>query len=68
MKSEMVKSDIRPGDLPPLLLTSGGHYLRPVQTCSLEDLLSQQNIYCWQAGSTYPTGMMSCLTIDLPGG
>ena len=30
----------RPGDLlsTPLLLTSGGHHQRPVQTCSLEDL------------------------------
>ena len=48
--------DIRPGHLPPpphighhtwaptplsILLTSGGHHWRPVQTCSLEDLMPQ---------------------------
>ena len=35
-----ISLDMGPGHLlhPPLLLTSGGHHWRPVQTCSLEDL------------------------------
>ena len=45
-----------------LLLTSGGHHLRPVQPCSLEDLLP---IIYWhlvvatETGSTHATGMLS---------
>ena len=77
---------IRPGDLcatpwhqtwdlpPPLLLTSGGHHWRPVQTCSLEDLPLPQpvlkssgghrNMYSWQMGGTHPIGMLSCYYLD----
>ena len=52
----------------PLLLISGGHHCRPVQTCSLEDLPppvlkssgGHQNTYGCQVGVTHPTGMLSC--------
>ena len=51
----------------PPLLTSGGHYWRPVQTFHLRTyppvLTSsggQQNTYSWQAGGTHPTEMLSC--------
>ena len=36
--------DIRPGT--PLLLTSGGQHWKPVQTCSLEDLLRTDIWWC----------------------
>ena len=76
--------DMEPGYLPPtcawdlgaytpspLLLTSGGHHWKPVQTWSLEDLPpplppvltssgGHWNMYSWQAGGTHPTGMLSC--------
>ena len=59
-------------NLAPLLLTSGGHHWRPVQTCSLENipppLISvltssggHENTYSWQAGITHPIGMLSLL-------
>ena len=38
--------DIRPGDLLPVLTSSGGH----------------QNNYGWQAGGMHPIGMLSCFT------
>ena len=61
-------SDIDPPGPGPLLMTSGGHHWRPVQTCSLEDpptgtdiKLRHQSMYSWQAGSTHPPGMLSCI-------
>ena len=56
----------------PLLLTSGGHHWRPVQTCLLENIAqlvltpsdNHRNMYCWQAVSTHPTGMPSCLLMS----
>ena len=66
--------DIRRGPQPhPQLGTSGGHHFGPAQTCSLEDqpcppLLTSgghQSTYGWQAGSTHPTGKLSCLRIIL---
>ena len=55
----------------PLLLTTGGHYWRPIQTCTLEDLALQvlvpsgghKNTYSWQADGTHPTGMFSCFKL-----
>ena len=50
---------------PSVLLISGGHHWRPVQTCSVEDLLPPPHWY-WhlvvatEAGGTHPTGMLSC--------
>ena len=48
---------------PPLLVTSGGRPLRPIQTCSLENptpiiltSVGYLNMYDWQAGATHPTG------------
>ena len=57
----------------PQIGTSGGHHLRPAQTCSFEDppcppLLTSgghQSTYGWQAGSTHPTANLSCLGIIL---
>ena len=56
--------------VPTLLVRSGGHHWRPVQTCSLEETLPHpfptvlklggQSMYSWQAGSTHPTEMLSC--------
>ena len=51
-----------------LLVTSGGHYWRPVQTCSLEDPYptgtdiwwQHRNMYGLQAGGMHLTGMISC--------
>ena len=61
-------SDIRPGNLNPLLLTSGGHDRRYVPICSLEDLplpldrhlVAATTRMGWQAHGTHPTGMLSC--------
>ena len=56
---------------PPLVI-SGGHQWRPVQTCSLQDTplpvmtSGGWSTYGGQAGSTYPTGMLSCLYLKLP--
>ena len=52
----------------PLLLTSGGHHWRSVQTCSLvhlppppsPPLLTSSDGHPWQAGGKHPTGMHSC--------
>ena len=59
--------------LGPLLVTSGGHHWRPVQTCSFEDtpppvLTSdgQQSTYGWKLGGTHPTGILSCYHLNLP--
>ena len=41
-----------------LLLTSGGHQWRLVQTCSLEDL--PPTVLATQAGGMHPTGMLGC--------
>ena len=64
-----------PQSLPHLLVTSGGHHWRPVQTCSL-DLIVQappspppllltfgghQSTYSWQVDGMHPTGMLSCV-------
>ena len=45
---------------PPLLVTSGGHHRRPIQTCPLEDPLSvltfgggHRSTHAWQAGTSY---------------
>ena len=66
-------TDIRPGDLPLLLLlTTNGHHWRHVQTYSLEYLLpaplvltsssGHRNMYHWQAAGMHPTGMLSCFS------
>ena len=56
----------------PLLLISGGHHWRPVQTCSLDPYLSvptpllltssggHRNLFRCKAGSKHPTGMLYC--------
>ena len=63
-------SDTRHGTYP-LLLTSGSHHWRPIQTCSLQDLTppkvltssgGHQNMYGCQAGGMHPTGMPSCVS------
>ena len=48
----------------PLLVTSGGHPWRPVQTCSLQDLptplvLTSSGGPTIKASGMYPTGMVS---------
>ena len=54
-----------PGYPTPLLLASGGHHWRLIQTCSLDVLpLPHKNTYGWQVGGTHPAGMLSCF-IDL---
>ena len=53
----------------PPLLTSGGQHLTPVQTCSLEDLLTLLILTSssgHQAGGTHP--MESCLVLSICGG
>ena len=46
----------------PLLVKSGGHHWRPVQTCSLEDppVLTSggHSTYGWQAAGMHSTGML----------
>ena len=51
----------------PPLVTFGGHHWRPVQTCSLWAWGHTHPVpWCWhlvvatEAGSTHPTGMLSC--------
>ena len=45
----------------PLLVASGGHHWKLVQTYSLEDPPPPPVVtYDWQAGGTHPTGMFSC--------
>ena len=44
---------------PSLLVTSGGHPLRPVQTCSLED----PHVRWAQSGDKRPTGMLSYFSV-----
>ena len=50
----------------PLLVTPGGHPLRPVQTCPLEDPLTvltsggHWSTNRWQVDGMHPTGMLSC--------
>ena len=59
---------------PPLLVTSGGHHWRPVQTCSFGDnpppLRATSgsgnwnwSMYGFQAGSMHPPGMLSCSSL-----
>ena len=54
----------------PLLLKRRGHHWRSVQTYSFEDrpLIGTEicggdhnTLYGWQAGSTHPIGMLSCV-------
>ena len=53
----------------PLLVTSGDHHWRPIQTCSLQDPSPTGTDIWWllkhvlsvQVGGTHPTGMLSCL-------
>ena len=51
----------------PLLVTSGGHHWRLVQTCSFEDPYGSDTwwwllklVQSMQEGSSHPTGMLSC--------
>ena len=57
----------------PLLVTSGGHHWRPVQTFSFGFTVQgpnpspmvltsggHQSTYSWQAGGTHPTEELSC--------
>ena len=48
-----------------LLVTSSGHHCTPVQTCSLDPQRDTwwplKELRSGQAGSTHPTGMLSCL-------
>ena len=59
--------DMRHGiPLRPLLVTSGGYRLIPIQVCSLDDpplvlTSGDRRTYGWQAGGTHPTGMLCCL-------
>ena len=57
-------SSLETQNLPPLILTCGGHHWRAVQTCSLEDLPSPYRYWhlvaTLNAGRTHPTGMLSC--------
>ena len=48
----------------PLLLTSGGHHWKPVQTYSLEEIPHPLQ-YGWQAGGTHPTRMFSCFPFKI---
>ena len=66
--------DIRhgtPRTLASLLVISGGHQWRPVQTCSFEEppqlILTSgaQSLSDWQVGGTHPTGMLPCLFLEL---
>ena len=55
-----------------MLLTSGGHHWRHVQSCSLEALPpastsngGHRNTYAWQEAGTHPTGISSCFNLLL---
>ena len=58
---------------PPLLVTSGSHHWRPVQTFSLQDPHPTGSDIWWllkqvrslQAGRTHPTGMLSCFFLEI---